>query len=574
MEGMTIAKFKFLLVFLLLPLVCFGASLDISDDVVVGEIGEKLDEYLIRITPFGFSGALLVAKEGKVILNRGYGLAMRSENIPNTSQTVFSTGSITKHFTAAGVMKLEMMRRLDTRDPIAKYFKNVPEDKKDITLHHLLAHAAGVVDVVGHDYEEALRDETVNKVLAAPLLFPPGERYEYSNAGFSLLAAVIEKVSGQSYEAFIREHLFKPAGMIFTGYRLPQWQKKVVAHWYRGENDNRTPLEKPYPYWNLLGNGGILSTTDDMFRWHLALLGNEVLSERAKKKMFTPYLNSDGYGCEVLDTEMGTVIQHDGASMLGNSAEMRWYVDAGVFTILFCNQSYGRRPLFEPVRDKIETLVFGGDVVMPPEVKTLGPEALRKFEQDYDIGSGSTVRIKAQNGKLQVVPVGQDAICALFGIEEGEAARYKELSRISETMFQASLSGDFEPIGRILHDKERRMGSVRELIQMRLNRYKERTGKIQRVVTQAALPTEFRGENAVLTNVQLQGERESIYFELYWMGKKNVGVGPAMSAPDLSLSFLPISESRFVGYHLDMARNFHLTFNIDENGSITRISFK
>ena len=133
--------FRCMILFLvvLIPSLALTAGVTSSNaettvEIVEGDLAKKLDKYLTRITPFGFSGALLVAKDGKVILNKGYGMAIRSKNVPNTSETVFSTGSITKQFTAAGIMKLEMMGKLKTDDPITKYFEDVPEDKKAITL--------------------------------------------------------------------------------------------------------------------------------------------------------------------------------------------------------------------------------------------------------------------------------------------------------------------------------------------------------------------------------------------------------------------------------------------------------
>jgi len=338
--------------------ILLSASILSAAEVVKGEKARRVDTYLSRLVPYGFSGAFLIAEDGEIVLNKGYGLAIRSQGTANTSETVFSTGSLTKQFTAAGIMKLEMMGKLNTHDPITKYFEGVPEDKKGITLHHLLTHTAGVVDAVGPDFVEALRDPTVEKILKRPLEFPPGQEFSYSNAGYSLLAAVIEKVSGQDYETFQRKQLFLPAGMDYTGYRLPEWDKRVVAHWYVGERDNGTPLEKLYPYWNLLGNGGILSTTEDMYRWHLALLGEKVLSLDAKDKMFTPVDNDYGYGWDILESDHGLLIKHDGGSTLGSSSEIRRYLDAGLVTMLFCNQGYGRMTLMEVVREKTEALVF------------------------------------------------------------------------------------------------------------------------------------------------------------------------------------------------------------------------
>jgi CubicO group peptidase (beta-lactamase class C family) len=569
------------LVLLVLALLIFPAGLikkanleteDYQNETVAGEVGKKLDLYLTRITPFGFSGALLAAKEGTILLNKGYGLAVRSQSVPNTSQTVFSTGSISKQFTAAAIMKLETMGKLHTEDSISKYFLDVPDDKKGITLHHLLTHTSGVIDALGGDYEKALRDETMKKILDAPLQFEPGERFSYSNLGYSMLAAVIEKVSGETYEEFLNQFLFKPAGMAFTGYRKPDWSSKVVAHWYVGDKDNGIPLEKPYPYWNLLGNGGILSTTEDMYRWHQALLGDKVLPDEAKKKMFTPFLNDYGYGWDVFDTGKGVLIQHDGGSMLGNSAEIRRYIDQEVATILFCNQSYGRQTLMEAVRDKIEMLVFGGKVPMPPPVLTPDPKQLTKFEGTFELPSGGHLEVKQEGQKLIVNTQGQDAACMLFDPENPDPSEFVALNRLSESVFHAVFKDDFKPLEDVLHEKERRADPVRELIQMRLKMHKKRTGKIIQVTARGTLPATFDGQKAAKTTVELRGERGSLFFALYWKDGKNVGVGPSMPPGPMSVPLLPLSDLEFAGYRLDTAANIRLLFLKDETGTITGLA--
>ncbi|MGD8506825.1 MAG: serine hydrolase domain-containing protein, partial [Candidatus Bathyarchaeota archaeon] len=325
-----------------------------EETIIRDEHGAKFDKYLTRITPFGFSGALLVSKKGEVVLNKGYGMAIREKNICNTAETVFNIGSLTKQFTASAIMKLEMQDKLNTNDRLDKYVNNVPVDKEGITIHHLLTHTAGVINYTGEDHEMAHRDETIHKILDAPLLFTPGKDFKYSNAGYSLLAAVIELVSRKSYEEYLSDHLFKPAGMTVTGYRIPNWKERMIANWYIGETNNGTHLERPYPYWNLLGNGGILSTTDDMFKWYLALKSDSILSSGAKKKLFTPFLKNYAYGWGVEKAEHGTLIQHDGANDLGSSADFTWFVDFDLVTILLCNQSYGEALLISQVRDKIE----------------------------------------------------------------------------------------------------------------------------------------------------------------------------------------------------------------------------
>ncbi len=541
--------------------------------VVNGPIAQAVDEYLSRIVPYGFSGAVLVAKDDRVILNKGYGMAIRAKNIPNTDTTVLNTGSITKQFTAAAVMKLEMQGKLNTSDPITKFFKEVPADKKNITLHHLLTHTAGIVDTVGDDYVVAKRDETLTKILKEPLQFTPGEQFSYANAGYSLLAAVIEIVSGQDYEKFLNEQLFKPAGMHFTGYRIPQWHERVVAHWYVGEEDNGTPLEKPYPYWNVIGNGEILSTTGDLYQWHLALKGDKILPEEAKKKIFTPYLNDYGYGWDVLESNHDLVIQHDGGSGLGSSAEFRRYIDANVVTIIFCNQSYGGRALFNVIRDKLETLAFGGKVNVPPKTRERPFKELKPFIGNYSQAGVSGFQVVGKNNSLYLEPLGQEAINALY-FDGGTAQSIPVLHQLSVSIFKAAIKGDFKPFTDILANKEKRARGVQQFIQERIKIFHEETGDITDVSVVYTVPGQLEGEMVPITAVRLKGEKESIYFDLYWKDGKNIGVAPRMQPEDLSMPILPLESNKneFVGYHLPLAKTISLSFKAGKDGGVVGLS--
>jgi CubicO group peptidase (beta-lactamase class C family) len=536
-----------------------------SAEIVKGELGAKFDQYLTRITPFGFSGALLVAKGNDIILNKGYGLAVRSEGIPNTAETVFCVGSITKQFTAAAIMTLEMQGKLNTADPISKYLDGVPEDKSGITVHHLLTHSSGLIQDVGGDYQEALRDETVRKILAQPLEFKPGERFAYTNVGYSLLAAIVEKVSGQPYETYLYEHLFKPAGMEWTGYRRPDWKRRVVAHWYVGEKDNNNSLSRPFPYWNLLGNGGILSTTEDMYKWHRALLGEKILSAEAKKKIFTPYLNDYGYGWDVLKRECGLLIQHNGGSDLGNNAEIRRYIDADIVTILFCNQFDKGRPLFDVIRDKIENLAFGKEVAFPPAVKESDQETLNLFEGVYVLPTGGSFKVEARNKKLLIKPEGQEAVNTLLLPEAADVSYYARISELSAKIFDAAVKGDFNPFGAAMANKERRFERVKELVEKRIKMSQEEIGAVQKVKAWETLPSFFE-EGAVETTVELQGERGSIFFQLIWSSEKNIGLRALDFWEPLYITFLPVSRTEFAGYDLALARNMRVNFILDKNG--------
>lgn len=314
-----------------------------------GQLGKKLDDQMRLITDKGFSGALFVAKDGRIMLEKGYGMANRENKTPYTAETVFDIGSITKQFTGAAILKLEMQGKVRTNDKITKYFRDVPPDKADITLHQLLTHSAGFLHAVGDDYEKLARDAVIQKALASKLQYVPGAKHDYSNVGYSLLGAIIETATGGSYERYLHDNLFKPAGMRKTGYVIPKWKVERLAVGYR-EDGKRwgTPLDhlwdKDGPYWNLRANGGILSTVGDLYKWHLALESEKILSKEAKEKYFAPHIAEQpeaisfyGYGWVNEKTPRGTtLIWHDG----GNGyfyADFRRYIDEKVVYIIATN---------------------------------------------------------------------------------------------------------------------------------------------------------------------------------------------------------------------------------------------
>lgn len=429
---------------------------------VQGVLGEKLDLYMTRLEGFGFAGALLVAKDGQVVLHKGYGLADRKSRAPFAAETVFDIGSITKQFTAAAILKLEMQGKLQVTDPISKYFDGVPEDKKGITLHHLLTHSAGVPDGFGGDYEEAPRDEVVKKALAAKLLWPPGGGYQYSNAGYSLLGAIVEIASGKPYEAYLQENLFKPAGMTKTGYRVASWEAGTIARGFQGEEDWGTPLDHAWapdgPWWNLRANGGILSTVGDLYKWHQALEGEAILSKEAKAKLFAPHVREGeddshyGYGWAIAKTPRGTrLVWHSGGNGIF-AADFHRYVEEGLVIAIGSNQSD-----FPSTRVswEVSRLAFGGEATIPPALAKVEAKSLERCAGTYALPSGARLVVSAAPAdsrgtpRLQVMAEGGEALALLLG----ETGRPPEAVRESEgrllAALQAARKGDFSPLHQV-----------------------------------------------------------------------------------------------------------------------------
>ena len=386
-----------------------------------------------RITARGFSGAILVAKDGRVILSNGYGkLGPRGGTVK--ADAVFDLASVTKQLTATAVLKLEMQGALSTSDRTSKYLAGVPEDKEQITIHHLLTHTAGLPNDVGGDYDVAPRDETVQKILTAPLESVPGNKYSYSNAGYSLLAALVERISGVSWEEFANKYLFQPAHMRDTGYRLPRWRPNMVAESFLSVR-YPSPLDRPGPYWNLIGNGGVLSTVGDLYRWHLALNGNHLLSESEKKKLFTPYVlespggpTSYGYGWVIQKTNRGTTVAwHNGGTDEGFTSYIGRYLDENAVIIFLSNSILG-----------------GGPYAIPPAPLPTPDNELERYRGTYRMSSGGALVVSVANGCLSLQAQGRDAV-GLLMYPDVERSQSHVAIRISSA-FDSIDHGDFSAL--------------------------------------------------------------------------------------------------------------------------------
>ena len=533
-----------------------------------GKLSSRLDDYLTRITPFGFSGAFLAARDKRIFFNKGYGLAIRDKGIPNAVDTVFCVGSITKQFTAAAIMTLEMKGKLKTEHSIANYFSDVPKDKQQVTLHNLLTHTAGVINYTGDDYVIAYRDETVKKALDAPLLFPPGTSYEYSNVGYSLLGAIVEIVSGQSYEEYLHEHLFKPSGMFFTGYRMPKWQERTVAAWYVGEKSFRLSLNvHDEPHWNVIGNGEILSTTSDMHKWYLTLKGEKIISAEAKKKLFTPFRNNYAYGWNVADTDYGKVIQHDGGSDLGSSALFTWYVDQDMLTVMFCNQSYGENTLNSVLRNKMERLLFDKEVELPPATREVPLSDTRRLEGTYTLPTKGKISVKIDFGYLTLTAMGQDAVNTVFSFSNENTAELNALTDRTEKMVTAVLKGDYEYGKTELNDEERIKGWRRWFFNQ-LNTSENKEDHIETTILGGL--TWPRSEDTIEIVVKATHGKNEVKFGLLWRNGKLWGM---TTGPDtFTMRILPISKNLYAGYDIGTAKNAKLSFDIDKQGKVTGLT--
>jgi D-alanyl-D-alanine carboxypeptidase len=297
--------------------------------------------------------AVLVVKDGQVVLRKGYGMANLELGAPVTPENVFEIGSVTKQFTAAAILLLQERGKLRVEDDVTKYLPDFPTHGEKITIENLLTHTSGIPNYTSlPEWLPRVREDMTLSVLVdlfkdKPLDFKPGTKWSYSNSGYIVLGAVIEKASGKTYERFVEEEIFQKLGMKGSRYNHPE---EVVPHraaGYGRDADgfrNAAYLSMTQPY----AAGSLLSTVDDLAIWDRALTGDALLSKASRDRMFTSYKLASGeptgygYGWEVSDYAGRRVIEHNGG-IFGFSSDEARVPEAGLFVAVLSNSEEAAR---------------------------------------------------------------------------------------------------------------------------------------------------------------------------------------------------------------------------------------
>lgn len=554
---------RILIAFLMIALWVCGFAQDSARRVDAKDLPGQIRTYLSRLEGFGFSGAALVAKDGKVLVESAHGLADRERKTPVRTDTIFDTGSITKQFTAAAILALESDGKLRVSDSISKYFKDVPQDKAGITIHHLLTHTSGLAMGFGGDYQKVTRDEIVRNALASKLQSPPGERHAYSNAGYSLLAAIVEIVSGHRYDTFLRERLFRPAGMTSSGYfLLPKQMEGRLARGYREGEDMKfaeSAAATGGEMWNLIGNGGVLSTVGDLYKWMMALEQGKVLAKEARQKFFHPHVVvyaeygrsktplHYAYGWYVWKQPSGkTLVWHLGGNGTTNAA-VRYHVSDGAVVTYASNVSEFHDPDY-PV-PAIERMLAGEAVEMPPIVLPLTAQQLHAYAGRYSSESGAVLTVGAEGTSLLVSGEGQEALSLITsGLWQKDAALDALNARTAEVV-ENSRTRKYEALLKE-YGLVTTLEALAEFETLFWKKRHDRHGDYVRTRVLGTIPSRSRAFLGT-TIVAIDFERGTTYREYVWTPKGKIGdVGPLLSAP--SSRYFPESANCFVKF--DAAR--------------------
>lgn len=365
---------KRLLMFLILPVFSFGQQ---SDSI-------RLENYFKAfLSANEFSGIILIVKDNKTIIKKAIGFADLENKIPNTIETKFRIASCSKEFTAIAILQLQEQGKLSVTDKLSKYFPKIAKSDS-ITLDMLLTHRAGI-----HNYNAdssfdilntpALTQKKVMEIIESnPSDFSPGSKYQYSNGGFFILGAIIEKVSHQTYDEYIINNIFKKAKMFSSGVD----HNNIIPNEAKGYINKNDTL-KPAPYDNMegaMGCGSLYSTANDLYNYFLALNDTVLLTKVSRQQFITPVKGTYAYGIGV-DTLGKHVYVGHGGWVYGFTSQIAMYLNDNAFFIVISNSESNVWGL----STGLQATLFNIPLIYPYKYKEIKvePKSLEKFVGTY-----------------------------------------------------------------------------------------------------------------------------------------------------------------------------------------------
>jgi CubicO group peptidase (beta-lactamase class C family) len=357
-----------------------------------------------------FMGSVLVARGSDILLDKGYGFANLEWNIPNSPKTKFRLGSITKQFTAASILLLQERGKLNVNDPVKKYMPDAPAAWDKITIFNLLTHTAGIPNFTSFPDYPSIKPfaKTPEQLVALfrdkPLDFEPGEKWNYSNSGYILLGYLIEKISGQKYDQFVRENIFKPLGMADSGYDANATVIQNRASGYSPSVDglvNAGYINMTIP----LSAGGLYSTVDDLLRWEQGLFGGKLLTSASLKEMTTPFKSDYAFGLGVRTVNGHQLMDHNGG-IEGFNTELAYYPEDKLTVVVLGNVN-STSPV--EIAQDLGAVARGERVVLTSERKavTIDPKIFDGYVGAYQLAPDFFFTVGKDGERFTILGTGQ-----------------------------------------------------------------------------------------------------------------------------------------------------------------------
>jgi len=395
----------------ILPLIiliscCFGAT---AQQLTAG-LDSLINNRLKDVAP---GCAVLIAKNGKIIYEKGFGKADLELNVPMKPDMVFRLGSITKQYTAIAILQLVEQGKIALQDSIQKFIKDFPNKGHTITIENLLTHTSGIIDYESLDMKipnvyrlDFPPKQFVDSLEHHPLVFTPGSKFSYCNSNYFLLGYIIELITGESYAEYMQQHIFTPMGLNNTYY---DDEKQVIPNrvsgygkWNNGKYENADYIGLSQVY----AAGALLSNVEDMFKWHQALYSYKLVKKETLEKAFTSYKLTDGtlsgygYGWFIKDQNGERSIEHAGGIDGFQSDEV--YLprqDIFIATLYNSLNNGGDDMSFLGLSNDIVTLAMGKTLAR--EVK-VADAILKQYAGVYQFDAAHSATITLENGQLQI----------------------------------------------------------------------------------------------------------------------------------------------------------------------------
>jgi len=364
-------------------------------------------------------GALLVKKDGKVLVRKAYGMADLELSVAIDPDMVFRIGSMTKQFTSVAILMLMEQGKLALNDPLTKFLPDYPTQGRTITIEHLLTHTSGIKSYTGLTEWVPLKrkDMTVTEIIALskdkPMEFEPGERWSYCNSGYILLGAIIEKVSGLTYEGFLQKNIFDPLGLHHTYYGsyLRIIPRRIPGY---GPGPNGTFLNAEYlsmtqPY----AAGSLVSNVDDLALWNEALMAGKLIKRETLEKAWTPYKLKDGsssgygYGWTIGEYEGHRMIRH-GGGINGFTTDGILFPEDKLFVTLLTNSAIDSRDP-SPHAYRIAGMALGKPMPAERKAIVIDPKVFDLYAGEYELAPGFTIKFFREGTKFMTQATGQSA---------------------------------------------------------------------------------------------------------------------------------------------------------------------
>ena len=398
-----------------------------------------IDSLLSALYPAGEPGAaVLVARDGQVLMRRAYGAASVELGVPLRPEHVFRIGSITKQFTAVAILMLVEEGRISLDDEITRFFPDYPTQGRRITVEHLLTHTSGIRSYTAMpEYRARMRQDLPRDSLLAgfreqPMDFAPGEDWRYNNSGYALLGAIIERVTGIPYAEFLRTRIYSQLGMRNTGYETRDAVIPGRVDGYQREDDGVRPADyvsMSLPY----AAGALVSTVDDLLLWQQAVAQGRLLSPDTWRRAFQEFRLADGRGSGYgfgwfLGTVAGQPSIEHGGDINGFSSNGLWIPSARLHVVVLANHEREAERNPEVISGQIAARLVRSPA-LPPGI-AVTPQELDAYTGVYRTGGQERRVVFREGGRLysqrgrqprsEIVPVGRDE----FVYASGARARF------------------------------------------------------------------------------------------------------------------------------------------------------